>query len=169
MSDIRAHTTCTRWLTANSVQGKRTETLQMNKQQQAKLPKSTVGIHSTCIQQMGTTFMRLKYLLFYKISLIAVLIHNWEGAEYHLQPIHQLVLHTNPTKTCNIFSRLPQIKCFLHLIGRGVFAMRPIDPGDFVLEYRGELLTQEECQSRSYSENESTFLFDFEWQNRSMW
>ncbi|XP_034565553.1 uncharacterized protein LOC117831136 isoform X3 [Notolabrus celidotus] len=52
--------------------------------------------------------------------------------------------------------------------GRGVFAMQPIEPGDFALEYRGELLTQEECQSRPYSETESTFLFDFEWQNRHL-
>ncbi|XP_078142365.1 uncharacterized protein LOC144542988 [Centroberyx gerrardi] len=49
--------------------------------------------------------------------------------------------------------------------GRGVFATNPIEPGDFVLEYRGKLLTQEECQSRCYSDIESTFLFDFEWQN----
>ncbi|XP_047187300.1 uncharacterized protein LOC124849902 isoform X3 [Scophthalmus maximus] len=52
--------------------------------------------------------------------------------------------------------------------GRGVIAMQPIEPGDFVLEYRGKLLTQEECQSRQYSEIESTFLFDFEWQNRRL-
>ncbi|XP_029358898.1 N-lysine methyltransferase KMT5A-A-like [Echeneis naucrates] len=49
--------------------------------------------------------------------------------------------------------------------GRGVFAMHPIEPEDFVLEYRGELFTQAESQSRQYSEIESTFLFDFEWQN----
>uniref|UniRef100_A0A3P9M1A8 SET domain-containing protein n=1 Tax=Oryzias latipes TaxID=8090 RepID=A0A3P9M1A8_ORYLA len=49
--------------------------------------------------------------------------------------------------------------------GRGVFACQPIEPGTFVLEYRGELLSMKECQSRSYSEQESTFLFEFEWQN----
>nr|XP_043873421.1 uncharacterized protein LOC122762290 isoform X6 [Solea senegalensis] len=52
--------------------------------------------------------------------------------------------------------------------GRGVFATQPIEPGDFVLEYRGKLLTQEECQSLTYSEIDSTFLFDFEWQNRHL-
>nr|XP_043874457.1 uncharacterized protein LOC122764223 isoform X2 [Solea senegalensis] len=52
--------------------------------------------------------------------------------------------------------------------GRGVFATQPIEPGDFVLEYRGKLLTQEECQSLTYSEIDYTFLFDFEWQNRHL-
>ncbi|XP_052425570.1 N-lysine methyltransferase KMT5A-A-like [Carassius gibelio] len=52
--------------------------------------------------------------------------------------------------------------------GRGVFATHPIEPGDFVLEYRGKLLTQEECKSRKYSESESTFLSDFQWQNHHL-
>ncbi|KAL7394755.1 hypothetical protein ABVT39_003470 [Epinephelus coioides] len=62
------------------------------------------------------------------------------------------------------------MNCLLNyiIVGRGVFAMHPIEPGDFVLEYRGKLLTQEECQSRQYSEIESTFLFDFEWQNHRL-
>ncbi|XP_067347081.1 histone-lysine N-methyltransferase set-1-like isoform X1 [Channa argus] len=49
--------------------------------------------------------------------------------------------------------------------GRGVFASQPVDPGAFVLEYRGQLISVEECQSRHYTEIESTFLFEFEWQN----
>ncbi|XP_039537928.1 uncharacterized protein LOC120486138 isoform X3 [Pimephales promelas] len=55
-----------------------------------------------------------------------------------------------------------------HYKGRGVFATQPIEPGDFVLEYRGKLLTQEESKSRKYSEIESTFLFDFQWQNHHL-
>ncbi|XP_052412481.1 uncharacterized protein LOC127957824 isoform X2 [Carassius gibelio] len=55
-----------------------------------------------------------------------------------------------------------------HYKGRGVFATHPIEPGDFVLEYRGKLLTQVECKSRKYSEIESTFLFDFQWQNHHL-
>ncbi|CAB1431615.1 unnamed protein product, partial [Pleuronectes platessa] len=50
--------------------------------------------------------------------------------------------------------------------GRGVFATQPIEPGAFVLEYRGELLSVEDCRSRHYSEKQSTFLFEFLWQNR---
>nr|XP_054586206.1 uncharacterized protein LOC129152238 isoform X2 [Nothobranchius furzeri] len=52
--------------------------------------------------------------------------------------------------------------------GRGVFATPPIEPGDFVLEYRGKLLTKEECESRRYSETESKFLFGFKWQNHCL-
>ncbi|XP_026103476.1 uncharacterized protein LOC113074980 isoform X2 [Carassius auratus] len=55
-----------------------------------------------------------------------------------------------------------------HYKGRGVFPTHPIEPGDFVLEYRGKLLTQVECKSRKYSEIESTFLFDFQWQNHHL-
>ncbi|XP_054591521.1 uncharacterized protein [Nothobranchius furzeri] len=52
--------------------------------------------------------------------------------------------------------------------GRGVFATPPNEPGDFVLEYRGKLLTKEECESRRYSETESKFLFGFKWQNHCL-
>ncbi|XP_014873036.1 uncharacterized protein LOC106936497 [Poecilia latipinna] len=50
--------------------------------------------------------------------------------------------------------------------GRGIFATQPIEQGDFVIEYRGRLLPADECQTRKYSGKESTFLFEFEWQNR---
>ncbi|KAM9812124.1 N-lysine methyltransferase KMT5A-A-like isoform X2 [Syngnathus typhle] len=49
--------------------------------------------------------------------------------------------------------------------GRDVFATQPSEQGDFILEYRGQLLSVEKCQTSKYSEKESTFLFDFEWQN----
>ncbi|XP_073694436.1 uncharacterized protein [Garra rufa] len=50
--------------------------------------------------------------------------------------------------------------------GRGVFANQPVEPGAFVLEYKGELVAAEEFQARHYTELQSTFLFDFEWQQR---
>ncbi|XP_059187548.1 N-lysine methyltransferase KMT5A-A-like [Centropristis striata] len=50
--------------------------------------------------------------------------------------------------------------------GRGVFATEPIEQGSFVLEYRGEFISAEECRSRNYSETQSTFLYDFDWQKR---
>uniref|UniRef100_A0A9J8B6L0 SET domain-containing protein n=1 Tax=Cyprinus carpio carpio TaxID=630221 RepID=A0A9J8B6L0_CYPCA len=50
--------------------------------------------------------------------------------------------------------------------GRGVFATQPVEAGAFVLEYRGELISAEECQARDYTELQSTFLFEFEWQKR---
>ncbi|XP_026089426.1 uncharacterized protein LOC113063327 isoform X1 [Carassius auratus] len=52
--------------------------------------------------------------------------------------------------------------------GRGVFASMSIDKGCFILEYRGELLSQEESQTRQnrYNETENTFLFEFDWNGR---
>ncbi|XP_041665397.1 serine-rich adhesin for platelets-like [Cheilinus undulatus] len=47
--------------------------------------------------------------------------------------------------------------------GRGVFATEPIEQGSFVLEYRGEFISAEECQSRNYSETQSAFLYEFDW------
>ncbi|KAL1252319.1 hypothetical protein QQF64_020115 [Cirrhinus molitorella] len=49
---------------------------------------------------------------------------------------------------------------------RGVIATQPVDPGAFVLEYRGELITAEESRMRSYNDLENTFLFEYEWQQR---
>ncbi|XP_034530164.1 histone-lysine N-methyltransferase, H3 lysine-36 specific-like isoform X3 [Notolabrus celidotus] len=50
--------------------------------------------------------------------------------------------------------------------GRGVFATEPIEQGSFVLEYSGEFISVEECRSRHYSETQSTFLYEFDWQKR---
>ncbi|XP_076579114.1 N-lysine methyltransferase KMT5A-A-like [Chaetodon auriga] len=50
--------------------------------------------------------------------------------------------------------------------GRGVFATEPVVQGSFVLEYRGAFLSAEECRSRKYSEKQSTFLYEFDWQKR---
>ncbi|XP_060741839.1 histone-lysine N-methyltransferase EHMT1-like [Tachysurus vachellii] len=52
------------------------------------------------------------------------------------------------------------------LIGRGVFTSQPIKQGAFVLEYRGELISLDKCQSRHYSKTQSTFLYEFEWKKQ---
>ncbi|XP_048012169.1 histone-lysine N-methyltransferase set-1-like [Megalobrama amblycephala] len=53
--------------------------------------------------------------------------------------------------------------------GRGVFTTRAFFRGDFVLEYRGELLSSEESLDRTehYTEAENAFLFDFQWSGRN--
>ncbi|KAK6288433.1 hypothetical protein J4Q44_G00388670 [Coregonus suidteri] len=53
--------------------------------------------------------------------------------------------------------------------GRGVFASAPIEKGSFVLEYRGEFISQYEWDKRQgkYTEKQNAFLFDFEWNNGS--
>jgi len=55
--------------------------------------------------------------------------------------------------------------------GRGVFTTGAFFRGDFVLEYRGELLSSEESLDRTkhYTEAENTFLFDFQWHGRNWW
>lgn len=57
------------------------------------------------------------------------------------------------------------------VLGRGVFACAPIEKGSFVVEYRGELISQYERDKRQkkYTEKENVFLFDFEWNNSSWW
>ncbi|XP_066523424.1 histone-lysine N-methyltransferase set-1-like [Hoplias malabaricus] len=60
-------------------------------------------------------------------------------------------------------------KCYIGLHkGRGVFAMEAVPKGDFVLEYRGELITQKDCSCRMayYTEEEQIFLFDFQWKGK---
>ncbi|XP_048015236.1 uncharacterized protein LOC125247794 isoform X1 [Megalobrama amblycephala] len=53
--------------------------------------------------------------------------------------------------------------------GRGVFTTRAFFRRDFVLEYRGELLSSEESLDRTehYTEAENAFLFDFQWRGRN--
>ncbi|XP_076729854.1 N-lysine methyltransferase KMT5A-like isoform X1 [Maylandia zebra] len=54
--------------------------------------------------------------------------------------------------------------------GRGVFASEPIEKGSFVVEYRGELISEHERDKRQkkYTEKQTAFLFDFKWKN-STW
>uniref|UniRef100_A0A9J7Z745 SET domain-containing protein n=1 Tax=Cyprinus carpio carpio TaxID=630221 RepID=A0A9J7Z745_CYPCA len=51
--------------------------------------------------------------------------------------------------------------------GRGVFSSEAFFRGDFVLEYRGELISQESlAPAEVYSEVQNTFLFDFQWHGK---
>ncbi|XP_048857635.1 uncharacterized protein LOC125725069 isoform X1 [Brienomyrus brachyistius] len=53
--------------------------------------------------------------------------------------------------------------------GRGVFSTVDICKGDFVVEYRGELLSEKESFERKngYSEAKSVFLYDFQWKGKN--
>uniref|UniRef100_A0A9J7XR09 SET domain-containing protein n=1 Tax=Cyprinus carpio carpio TaxID=630221 RepID=A0A9J7XR09_CYPCA len=53
--------------------------------------------------------------------------------------------------------------------GRGVFATELIFKGDFVVEYRGKLLSpqQAELQTIEYNESAKVFLFDFQWKSKT--
>ncbi|XP_029943204.1 uncharacterized protein LOC115385360 isoform X2 [Salarias fasciatus] len=53
--------------------------------------------------------------------------------------------------------------------GRGVFASKPFSKGDFIVEYRGKLLSQDSLSViETYSETQAAYLFDFQW-NGKMW
>lgn len=57
------------------------------------------------------------------------------------------------------------------LLGRGIFACTAIQKGSFVVEYRGELISQDERDKRQkkYTEKQNGFLFDFEWNSSTWW
>ncbi len=55
------------------------------------------------------------------------------------------------------------------LSGRGVFALFPFIKGDFVVEYRGEIITLIEAELRREANQDTFFMFDFIWQNKKWW
>lgn len=56
-------------------------------------------------------------------------------------------------------------------LGRGVFAKAHFQKGDFVVEYRGELINSEESQRRRriYHASCAVFMFDLYWRERAWW
>ena len=62
---------------------------------------------------------------------------------------------------------------FIFPIGKGVFTQKSFTKlkGDFLLEYRGELITSDEAEHREkmYSEEHGSFLFYFEWKDKTYW
>ncbi|XP_035995629.1 inactive histone-lysine N-methyltransferase 2E-like [Fundulus heteroclitus] len=54
--------------------------------------------------------------------------------------------------------------------GRGIFATTSFQKGDFLLEYRGELISKEECERRQrvYHDNLKVFMFEFVF-NGKLW
>ncbi|XP_051734581.1 uncharacterized protein LOC127504143 isoform X42 [Ctenopharyngodon idella] len=60
-----------------------------------------------------------------------------------------------------------KVKWISDFKGRGVFTCTPIEKGSFVVEYRGELISQYEQDKRQkkYTEKQNAFLFDFELNN----
>lgn len=58
--------------------------------------------------------------------------------------------------------------CF---IGRGVFAKSSIYKGEFVVEYHGERITEEESERRRrlYHPDCAAFMFAFKWHGKTWW
>ncbi|XP_041864344.1 N-lysine methyltransferase KMT5A-A-like isoform X2 [Melanotaenia boesemani] len=54
--------------------------------------------------------------------------------------------------------------------GRGVFSCRPFEKGDFLIEYRGDFITEKEQQNRLaiYHDALKVFLFDFQFNGKQL-
>lgn len=55
--------------------------------------------------------------------------------------------------------------------GRGIFATVPFYEGDFLVEYRGQLITKEVCEKRQriYHERLKVFMFEFHFNGKMWW
>ena len=59
----------------------------------------------------------------------------------------------------------------LFLTGRGIFAKGSICKGDFVVEYRGDMISSEEYDRRRkiYHSSCAAFMFAFKWRGKTWW
>lgn len=65
---------------------------------------------------------------------------------------------------------IDMVFAFSYFKGRGVFATEALSKGDFVLEYRGNLLKKDSpLHLKHYDDTEAVFLFDFKWKGKSYW
>lgn len=55
--------------------------------------------------------------------------------------------------------------------GRGIFTLADFNQGDFVVEYRGELIDAAEAEHRRklYHNACSILMFDFIWKRKTWW
>ena len=63
------------------------------------------------------------------------------------------------------------LKMFLLFTGRGVFAKGTICKGDFVVQYRGDMISDAESQRRRklYHPSCAAFMFAFKWRGKTWW
>lgn len=68
-----------------------------------------------------------------------------------------------------IFPLTPVSALLLLFTGSGVFAKKPFDQGDFISEYRGELISASEAQRRRelYTPTQRAFMFHLA--GKSLW
>ncbi|RVE63373.1 hypothetical protein OJAV_G00135680 [Oryzias javanicus] len=81
---------------------------------------------------------------------------------------HKDAMHHVMTKTDK--TRKLEVKFINAIKGRGVFATHSFNKGDFVVEYRGDMITGEECERRKrvYHHSCAAFMFAFRWKEK-MW
>lgn len=70
--------------------------------------------------------------------------------------------------TCKSFCPLIWL---LLLSGRGVFSQQPFRKGDFLFEYRGDVINKKEHKSRlkQYRNEQKVFLFEFRYNGQLLW
>ncbi|XP_078790071.1 uncharacterized protein LOC105358446 isoform X3 [Oryzias latipes] len=61
-----------------------------------------------------------------------------------------------------------EVKFINAVKGRGVFATHPFNKGDFIVEYRGDMINEKECERRKrvYHHSCATFMFAFRWKEK---
>ncbi|TRY83679.1 hypothetical protein DNTS_033449 [Danionella cerebrum] len=64
-----------------------------------------------------------------------------------------------------------EIKHINPVKGRGIFALADFSQGEFVVEYRGELIDAAEAENRRklYENACLFFMFDFTWKQKTWW
>ncbi|KAJ0006435.1 hypothetical protein NQD34_013708 [Periophthalmus magnuspinnatus] len=83
----------------------------------------------------------------------------------------------NPIQEATYFSSLGKdkndfdIKYINSFKGRGVFSCRDFQKGDFLIEYRGEVITkkEQECRLKVYHKALKVFMFDFHFNGNQFW
>lgn len=71
-----------------------------------------------------------------------------------------------------MFKPVGFLKMFLlYFAGRGLFAKGTICKGDFVVEYRGDIINEAELQRRKkrYHTSSAAFMFEFKWRTNTWW
>ena len=69
------------------------------------------------------------------------------------------------------FLDLIKISSILFLAGRGLFSVGSFCKGDFVVEYRGDLIDDAEAERRRkvYHPSCAAFFFLFKWRGKTRW
>lgn len=114
-------------------------------------------------------------------------INPKEDAKYYIDTktdkVGLDVTYINAFKGMGIFLEwFKYIQAFIHCLlflllfllsslGRGIFATTSFQKGDFLCEYRGELISKEECERRQrvYHDNLKVFLFEFYFNGKLWW
>ena len=79
-----------------------------------------------------------------------------------------MVTRVQPLNTHSV--TLPLVtSLFLYKLGRGIFTSVTFEKGEFLLEYRGQLLNKKECEERLYNDVLKVFMFEFHFNGKLWW